>query len=117
MRNAQRDHALSPLDQIRQAEAEVTARLAGAREAAAQHLARIRNENQRIIAEAEETGRREGEAAYQDAIAAAEEEARLIRAAGQQQAVELKILGAERMTAAVEAILDRVLGGLDKNEC
>lgn len=116
MTTARDDNPLSPLDQIRQAEAEVTARLASAREAAAQEQARLREENRRLLAEANETGRWEGQLAYRDAIAAAEEEARRIRAAGRERAAELQEQGRERMAAAVQYALAIVLGGPDGNE-
>ena len=108
--------ALSPLDQIRQAEAEVAGRLASAREAVAHQIAQVQEENRRLLAEAREAGHREGEIAYRDAVAAAEEEAGLIRAAGQEQAVTLRRRGHERLAAAALLAVRLVLGDEDGHE-
>jgi vacuolar-type H+-ATPase subunit H len=69
---------LSPLERIRQAEAEVTRRLAVARESAEKTVAAAQEEVIKIKAQASAEGQRNGEAKFREIISKAEEESRAI---------------------------------------
>lgn len=68
----------SPLDQIRQAEAEIMRRIAAARRAAEATVQEAQAQVVNLKRQARETGRREGQAEYREIISRAEEEARAL---------------------------------------
>ena len=92
---------LSPLDQIRQTEAEVTRQVAAARKAAEQILDDARQQAAALKREAWETGTHEGQALYDTSLSKAEEEARELIVEAQDQAKKLRRRGKERMQMAV----------------
>lgn len=101
---------LSPLDQIRMAEAEVTRTLIAAREASEQNTANARAQAALLKKEAKVKGEREGQIRYKEIIAGAEEEASVILAQAGQKTVSLRRSGQARMDRAVDRALQIVLG-------
>jgi vacuolar-type H+-ATPase subunit H len=100
---------LSPLDQIRQTEAEVARKIAAARKAAEQIVEQARQQAAALKREAVESGRGEGQARCQTALSNAEEESRALVAEAQDQADMLHRRGAERMELAVHRALSFVI--------
>jgi len=101
---------LSPLDQIRLAEAEITRKTVAARENAERRLTEARTQAARIKKQAREEGARAGKVQYKEIISRAEEEARAITAHAQNQANTLQQKGHSRMGMAVEYAVSIVLG-------
>lgn len=101
---------LSPLDQVRLAEAEIARKIAAAREAAEHDAANARAQSAQVKKQAEETGEREGQIRYKEIIAKAEEQASLITAQAQTDADNLRRSGASRMEQAVNEALKVILG-------
>jgi len=87
----------SPLDQIRQAEAEVTRRVAAARKAADQALAAAHAQATDLKRQAIQAGQRDGQAQCQEIISQAEQEA-------------LRQNGNLRMEDAVRRVVAIVIG-------
>jgi hypothetical protein len=100
----------SPLDQIRQAEAEVTRQLAAARKAAEATLEDVRSQAAQLKRKASENGRFDGEAQYRDTISQAQQEARAIVAQAQKREEGLREQAELRMEAAVRFAVAVVLG-------
>ncbi len=101
---------LSPLDQIRQTESEVTRQVAAVRESAEQTVAEARNEVKELLKEARTTGSCRGETRYKEIVSQAEEEARGIVAQAQSRAEELHRKGKLRMSTAVDYAVSLVIG-------
>lgn len=106
--------ALSPLDQIRLVEAEITRKTVAAREDSERSLVDARAQANRLKKQARESGVREGKILYKEIVAQAEEEARAITVHAQNQAADLRQKGHSRMELAVEYAISIVLG-LDTN--
>jgi vacuolar-type H+-ATPase subunit H len=104
------ENRLSPLDQIRQTEAEVTRQVAAAREAAGQTVAEARTRSARHKQEALLKGHREGQALYKEAVSKAQEQARRLITQAQDRAVELRRSGYQRMDLAVQQTVNIVIG-------
>lgn len=104
------EHALSPLEQIRRTEAEVTRKIAAARENAEQILTDARRQAATLQQAATETGAREGQARYKADILSAEEEALAIVAEAKTKAKKLSRRGQKRMHAGVSLALNLVIG-------
>lgn len=109
---------LSPLDQIRQTEADVTRAVAAARQAAELIIAQAQREAIDIQQHARELGIREGEARFRELISTGEEEARGIVAEAQVRANELRRKGQQRMDLGIHKAVRIVIGlgedGLDR---
>jgi vacuolar-type H+-ATPase subunit H len=101
---------LSPLDQIRQTEGEVTRKVAAAREAAEQILENARQQAEKIKHNAREAGAREGQGLYKTTIARAEEEARALVTEAKFQAERLQRRGQQRLKNGVACSVSLVLG-------
>jgi vacuolar-type H+-ATPase subunit H len=101
---------LSPLEQIRQAEAEVTRRVAAVREAGERSITEARHKAQRTILEARQQGELEGEARRKEIIAGAEEEAQEMTVQAQRRAELIRQRGRGVMESALEAALSVILG-------
>ena len=101
---------LSPLDQIRQTEAEITRHIAVARESARRSLETAQKEAARIKNQAGEDGFREGQAHYQKILLEAEEEANELVAQANRLAGELGRKGNLIMEEAVQATVRIVIG-------
>lgn len=107
---------LSPLDQVRQTEAEVTRKIAAARETAEQILENARQQAETIKRNARQAGIQEGQGHYKATIARAEEEARALVAEAKFQAERLRRRGQQRMKRAVSYAVNLVLGLPEENE-
>ena len=103
-------NGLSPLDQIRMVEAEITRRIIAARESSERHIADARAQAALIKKQARETGERAGQIRYKEIIARAEEQAKVILAQAHHEADNLSRKGQSRMERAIEEALDVVLG-------
>lgn len=104
---------LSPLDQIRQSEAEITRQIATARQQAVHSLDAARKEATQLITQARAEGQQEGKRRCQEIIKAAESEARELIVQAQVQVKEQNQIGAQRMELAVQQIVDLVIGKLE----
>lgn len=107
---------LSALDQIRQAEAEITRQVAAAREAAVQSLDTARKKASQISVQAREEGRQEAQKHCQEIIQAAEKEAKQIVNLAQIQVDNRARKSNERIELAVQIIVDLVTGTEKMNE-
>jgi flagellar biosynthesis/type III secretory pathway protein FliH len=101
---------LSPLDQIRQVEAEITRRIAAAREASEHSAVNARGQAALLKKQAEEQGGRQGQILYKEVIAKAEEQSKEMIAQAQHEAENLRRTGELRMQQAVCEALCIVLG-------
>lgn len=101
---------LSPLDQIRLAEAEITRKIMAAREDAERRLIEARSQAARIKKQAREDGGRAGKAKYKETVSRAEEEERAITLQAQHQANTLQQKGHSRMKMAVAYAVNIILG-------
>lgn len=99
------EHELSPLDRVRQAEAEVARRVAASRESAEQMGARTREQARVLLEEAREDGQREGQAQYRRLILQAQDEASAICMEGQERVEELRRAEGEWMDVAVRRVV------------
>lgn len=102
---------LSPLDQIRQAEAEVMRQVAAARERADTIASNARSQAKEITDEACETGRREGLIRYREILAAADEKAQAIIAEAHKQVALLHLRERRRMSIGVHHAVNIVICG------
>jgi vacuolar-type H+-ATPase subunit H len=105
----QGDGELSPLDCIRQAEAETTRRILAAHEAAEQIQAQARLDTECLLEQAHQAGKQEGQANYEEILNKTELEAKEIVSQAQRQVDQLLIAGEERMDAAVRLVLELLL--------
>ena len=101
---------LSPLDQIRNTEAENSRRVAAAREHAALTLQQARSSTARMLADAREAGRKEGEMQRRVRLDEARGEAEAITTRAQQAAKELQRVGRRKMNSAVIYAVRLILG-------
>jgi vacuolar-type H+-ATPase subunit H len=101
---------LSPLDQIRLTEAEITRKTVVAREDAERRLAEARRQAAKIKKRAREEGTRAGKVQFKEIVSTSEEEARAITAQAQNQANTLQQKGRTRMEMAVDYAVNIVLG-------
>ena len=101
---------LSPLDQIRLAEAEIIRKTMSAHEDTERRLADARAQAVTIKKDAREKGIQAGKVHYKEIISRAEEEAKAITAHAKNQARKLQKRGHAQMDKAVQYVLDIVLG-------
>jgi vacuolar-type H+-ATPase subunit H len=106
---------LSPLDQIRLCEAEVTRRIAAARQAGEESLAKARSEAANLKRQAKERGQRKGQSQYREVVSGAEEEAQALVAKAQKRASELLQRGEKKIEIAVQKAINFVLGISDES--
>jgi len=104
---------LSPLDQIRLAEAEIMRKTMTAHEDAERRLSHAHTQAESIKKEARATGTQAGKAHYKEIVSRAEEEARAIRAHAKNQAKQLEKKGHTRIDKAVAYVLNIILGSGD----
>jgi vacuolar-type H+-ATPase subunit H len=107
------ESGLSPLDQIRLCEAEVTRRIAAARQAGEQNVAKARSEASNLKNEAKERGLRKGQAQYQAILSGAEEEAEAIVAKAQKRAEAMLQRGESGMEKAVAEAVKIIIGPVE----
>lgn len=101
---------LSPLDQIRQTEADVARQIASAREEAGDTVTQAKTQAKDLLDEARQSGNRGGEKRYKEIISDAEEEARLIVAQAHKRAEHLQRKGGQRLAVGVRRALNIVIG-------
>jgi vacuolar-type H+-ATPase subunit H len=100
---------LSPLDQIRHMEAQVTRQIAAAREAAKQTVANTKNKARETINEAREAGRRQGQKRYKDIISDGEEEAQILIARAYKSAETLQRRGSQCLNVGVRRAINIII--------
>jgi vacuolar-type H+-ATPase subunit H len=101
---------LSPLDQIRLAEAEVTRKIVSAREASEHAIVEARAQAALLKKQAHDAGALEGQIRYKEIVSRAEEEARAIVEHAHKQADKLRWNGQARMEVAIQEVTGIVLG-------
>jgi vacuolar-type H+-ATPase subunit H len=101
---------LSPLDQIRQTEADVTRQIAAARQAAERSVTEAGKELKTFLDGARESGRRHGQVRYKEIISKAEEESQAVVSQAHRQAERLHHAGRRRMSTAVRQAVNLVIG-------
>jgi hydrogenase 3 maturation protease len=106
--------APTPLEIIRAREAEVTRRLAAAREAAVADVAVAEGRARQLISQTQAEGQREGEAQRQRLLAEAELEAAAILAQAADEVARLQHISQTQMAAAVARALNIVIGDSSK---
>lgn len=110
---------LSPLDQIRLAEAEITRKIVAARDTSEHVIAEARTQAALLKKQAHDTGTRQGQIHYKEIVSRAEEEARAIVEHAHNQADALRWNGQARMDVAIEEVISIILclrGGGKPNE-
>jgi vacuolar-type H+-ATPase subunit H len=107
--SAQLTH-LSPLDQIRQTEAEMTRKVVQARELAGKTVQEARNQADIILEQARTAGENEGHARYKEIIKKSEDEATALVAESRQQTDGLRKTGKVHMEALVGRIVKFITG-------
>lgn len=101
---------LSPLDQIRLVEAEITRRIIAARASSDERLMEARAQGARLKQEAIEAGGKAGLLRYKEIISAAEGQAQMILAQAEREAQNLRRKGDARMEQAITEAVNIVLG-------
>ena len=101
---------LSPLDQIRQTEAEVARKIASAQEEAKQRVVQARKDARELIANARETGYLQGRARGLEIISKSEEESHATIEQARRMAEVYRAHGQQQMATAVRYVVDLVLG-------
>jgi cell division septum initiation protein DivIVA len=109
MNGASPDLELSPLDQIRQTEAEVLRKTAAARKTADELLETARLQSEALKREAHESGMIQGQARYKELISKADEEAKILVEEARVKADSLRQHGQVRMQAAATYAVDIVI--------
>jgi vacuolar-type H+-ATPase subunit H len=105
-----------PLDQIRQAEAEATRRIAAAHETVKQTIDNAHAHVTQIKSQAREAGISAGKQQYNQIVANAEEEARILIAQANQLAENLRRTGEQRINEAVRYAMGVVVGQKGDND-
>ena len=101
---------LSPLDQIRFCEAEITRRIAAARQSAEESLAGARSEAASLKKQAKERGLQRGQSQCQEIISKAEENAKVTVVQARQRSEELSQRGRRRIEEAVRKAANIIVG-------
>ena len=107
---------LTPLEQIRQAEAEAARRISAARRAADTSWGEARAKATELKRQADDAGRREGEAQRQEIIRNAQERARALVAEAHRRAETLRHQGEIRMDLGVRHVVAVVTGQKEGTE-
>jgi vacuolar-type H+-ATPase subunit H len=101
---------LTPLDQIRRAEAEAARRIAAAKVSAEEAVRRAQQQAATIKRQAREGGRRAGQAQYQQTVALAKKEADVLVENAHGRAESLRRSAQLQMDAAVRLAIDVIIG-------
>ena len=101
---------LSPLDQIRLAEADIARKIIAAREKSESAVVEVHSQAVLIKKQAHESGIRDGQIRYKETVFKAEEEARTIIEHAHSIAADLQRNGQVRMNSAIQEAMDIVLG-------
>jgi len=100
---------LSPLDQIRQTEADVLRKTAASRKTAEDILETARLQSEALKREAHESGALQGQARYKELISKADEEAQILVEEARKLADKLRRIDQTRMQAAAIYAVDIVI--------
>lgn len=111
---AQGEAQLSPLDQIRLAEATVTRKIAIARKDREHTLANAQVQAKILLDESRESGTRKGQIQYREIVSEAEEEAIAILAEADHRAEEIRQKGSRYMDIAVRRVVNIITGMEDE---
>ena len=106
---------LSPLDQVRLAEANVTRQVAAALENSEQSIKKAKAQAKLLLDEARQKGEREGQIQYREIVSEAEEKARAVRADADHEAEELRLRGSRKMDIAVRRVVN-IVTGIEEDE-
>lgn len=101
---------LSPIDQIRQVEAETVRQIAAAREASEQKINETKQQVKVILQQARESGRQRGQNRYKQIITSADEEALAIVSQAHNQANLLRQKGKHQISTAVQQAVNLIIG-------
>jgi vacuolar-type H+-ATPase subunit H len=101
---------LSPLDQIRLAEAEIARKIVAARQAFEHNLVNARTQGTLLKKQAYELGNRKGQIIYKETVSKAEEEARTMVVHAHKKASDLQRGGQDQMEEAVQRAVAVILG-------
>jgi vacuolar-type H+-ATPase subunit H len=101
---------LSPLDQIRLAEGEVTRKIVSAREASEHAINEARMQAVLIKKQSREAGESAGQIRYKAIVSETEEEAQATIAHARSQAIDLQRRGQARLDAAIREATGIILG-------
>ena len=110
MEDPKSEVSLSPLDQIRLSEAEVTRRIAAARQSAEESLAGAHSEANNLKKKARERGIQRGQAQYQVIVSDAEESSKVMVLKAQQRSEELSQRGSRRIDEALQKAASIIVG-------
>ena len=106
---------LSPLDQVRLAEANVTRKVAAALKNREHSLTKTKAQAKLLLDEARQRGEREGQIQYREIVSEAEEKARAVRAGANHEAEELRLRGSRKMGVAVRRVVN-IITGIEEDE-
>lgn len=101
---------LSPLDQIRQTETNITRQIAAARVSAGRSAEEARLQAEQIKRQAQEEGKRKGQAIYQEILVHAGEEAKAITAQAKRRSAEMQRVAEQRMDEMVSLAVNIIIG-------
>lgn len=101
---------LSPLDQIRLVETEMTRNIAAARAASVQTVLDARARAAHLKKRAHQLGSNKGKIQYQEMIASATDEAHVMVSDAHNQADELRRNGLSQMDGAIQEVVNIVVG-------
>ncbi|HAY84388.1 MAG TPA: hypothetical protein DCY42_05535 [Chloroflexi bacterium] len=101
---------LSPLDQIRQCEAEMARKIAATQEQTKQKITKARKEAREIVERARQRGLVQGQEKGIEVLSLAEQEAQSVLQEAQNQAEDLRLRGTHLMEEAVCFAVKFVLG-------
>lgn len=105
---------ISPLDKIRQTEADAAGALSAARAAAERRLSQARAEAEKVLQQAREEGKNLGQARCRQMVSQAEEDGRALRDRAHSRAHDLQELGQSRKSAAAKFAVRVITGEEDE---
>lgn len=112
---AEGEAQLSPLDQVRLAEANVTRKVAAAHDNSEHSLTDAKAQAKLLLDEARQNGERKGQIQYREIVSEAEEKARAVRAGADQQVEELRQKGGQKIGVAVRRVVN-IITGIEEDE-
>lgn len=102
-------HSLSPLEAIHQKETELRQRLKEARQQAEANMQTARDEARKLVAQADQQGRAEAHAFYEQGLVTAQQEAEAIVKAAHEEEIALRQRVAASFDVAARRIMKLVL--------
>jgi len=110
------NNELSPLDQIRNTEAEITRKIAAAQEKSKQKIAQAQREAQELLKMAKDKGYLHGQVRGKEILAKTEVEAKAIVEKANKQAENFRARGQKQMGVVVQFAMEFILGVEGVNE-